>query len=98
MSAVTFVMDYIQIQFNCHHLNAYGWPVVWIDDQRYDYGKTGYRDAICSLISKNVTRFEEYLDVGLVFEFNDSYSLEIPTSDSTGNLIEDPEYYGPAHI
>lgn len=95
LSSVTFVMDYIQIHFNQHGFSAYAWPVVWADNQRHAYGEAGYRDAVCSLITKSVTRFEEYLDAGLVFEFGDGYSLEISTSDPTGELVEVAEYHGP---
>ncbi len=95
LSSITFVMDYLQIHFNQHRFNAYAWPVVWANNQRYAYGEAGYRDAICSLIAKSVTRFEEYLDAGLVFEFGDSYSLEIPISDPTGKMVEVAEYHRP---
>ncbi len=95
LSAVTFVMDYVQIQFDGHYFTNYAWPIVFVDRRRFIQSDSTYRNALCSLIAKRVSRFEEYLDAGLVFEFEDSSSLEMPTSTQDETLVEYINYNGP---
>ena len=77
LSAVTFVMDYLQIDFSGHTFNLYRWPTVSIAGRAMHRQSPGYRDALCSLIGKALLLVDEYLDAGLVFDFQDECSLEL---------------------
>ena len=96
--AIKFVLDYLQVQFDDHHFHCGVWPVVWTTDGQFRYGQPGYRDALCSMLSRPVTRFEEYLDVGFVFEFSESERIEMPLVDPSSEVIEALGYTGPNHV
>lgn len=55
LSAVTFVQDYVQLHFDGPGLTAITWPVVVVEGRRYERPDPGYRDALCSVISRRVT-------------------------------------------
>ncbi len=44
--------------------------------------------AFCSMLSRPVTRFDEYLDVGFVFEFSENERLEEALMDLAGDVKE----------
>ena len=45
------------------------WPTATIGDVNLAFGDPGYRDALCSLISREVTETEESSQAGLVIRF-----------------------------
>jgi len=95
LSSVTFVMDYVQLDFNGHGLNLYVWPVVVIGDRASRQQEIGYRDALCALIGKNVERVDEYFDVGLVVGFQGNSLLKVPLRvEEESALDELVEYRG----
>jgi hypothetical protein len=78
VSSVTFVMDYLQIGFNGHNLSLYVWPIVEDTRGRLTEGDEGYRNAVCSLIGKRVKAADEYLDAGIVVDFEEGHRLQVP--------------------
>lgn len=54
LSSVTFVMDYLQADFDGNRFTFYIWPVVTIENTEFKFGDTSYRDKLCSLIAKVV--------------------------------------------
>ncbi len=96
LSSVTFVMNYLQLGFNGRGLSVYVWPAVTIGTTTFRQQDNGYRDALCSLIGKQLQRVDEYLDAGLVLEFEGDSALRIPLGfDRHFPDPETVEYYGP---
>lgn len=87
VSAVTFVMDYLQVQLESGVLNFYNWPIVSIGEKTLRHGDVGYRDALCEFITKTIRAVDELLDEGLKLEFADS-SIAVP-------LRVDKDFPGP---
>ena len=54
LSAVAFVQDYVQLQFDGPLITLLEWPEVHINGLVVVSGKPGYRDALCTLIGKVV--------------------------------------------
>jgi hypothetical protein len=55
LSSVVFVQDYLQLDFDGSRLTFNIWPSVSTSTGDYSFSTPGYRDALCSLISKEVT-------------------------------------------
>lgn len=55
LGSVTFVQDYIQLDFGDARLTAYAWPSVEIGGVTFRFGDRGYRDALCAFIAHQVT-------------------------------------------
>ncbi len=70
LSSVTFVMDYVQVDFDGNGFTFYIWPVVTIDNIEYRFGEPFYRDKLCSLITKIVKHvvFVNNKGIGIDFE------------------------------
>lgn len=79
LESVVFVMDYVQLDFNGSRFSAYVWPTVTIGTTQRDFGDQGYRDALCTFITHEVTAAEERAGVGLVIQF------------ALGSIVTNPE-------
>jgi hypothetical protein len=55
LSAVTFVQDYLQLEFDGHRLTMNLWPSVRTDDGALAFGDPNYRNALCSSIGCTTT-------------------------------------------
>jgi len=74
LSAVNFVMDYLQLDFSGHGFTMNSWPTITIDNRTLAHADRGYKDALCSLIGETAMDVDEYWDTGLRLEFkNGSY-------------------------
>jgi hypothetical protein len=54
LSSVTFVQDYLQLNFDGPCLTAYTWPVVEIAGLCYHWGEQDYRNQLCERIARIV--------------------------------------------
>jgi hypothetical protein len=70
LGSVVFVMDYLQLDFGAARFSAYAWPTVTIGNVRREFGDSGYRDALCALITHEVISTEESSEAGLVIRFH----------------------------
>jgi len=77
LSSVIFVGDYVQFDFNGPRLSAFVWPQVDAAGQTSRFGDPGYRDALVSLISRDVTEVEDSPTHGLVLMFGGDAALMI---------------------
>ncbi|CAN5488360.1 hypothetical protein BH10ACI1_BH10ACI1_06890 [soil metagenome] len=71
LSAVVFVMDYLQLQFNGAILTVLNPISVKVNNKKYQLGDLAFRDSLCERIShivKNVLLSEDRLKI----DFNDS--------------------------
>ncbi len=55
LSSVTFVQDYLQLDFNGPLLTLFVWPEVFREEGSYAFGEPGYRDMLCGEIAQNVS-------------------------------------------
>jgi hypothetical protein len=54
LSAVTFVMEYVQLAFDGPTLNAYTWPTIQLRDRVVRRDDPAYRDELCGRIAATV--------------------------------------------
>src|SRR4051812_35531091 len=59
LSAVIFIQDYLQLDFDGKRLTVNVWPAVFLSGKEFQIGHVGYRDALCELISRQVTSTSE---------------------------------------
>jgi hypothetical protein len=86
LSSVTFVMDYLQLDFNCQSLSAYTLPSVRRGDKAFQPMSEGYRDVLCSLIGTTVdgidVREQDAIDIR--FREGSIVSISLRTEDAIG--------------
>jgi hypothetical protein len=39
LSSVTFVLDYLQVDFDGNQFTFYIWPTVFVDGEKYEFGE-----------------------------------------------------------
>jgi hypothetical protein len=69
LSSVTFVQDYLQLDFNGPGLTLFVWPEVFREEGSYAFGEPGYRDMLCAEIAQNVS--EATLGEAIEVQFED---------------------------
>lgn len=85
LSAVTFVMDYVQLIFEEPCLNVYVWPLIRVRDSVFSLTTPGYRDVLCGQISKTVIRAYEESKEKLLIEFENQVVIEISLREEDRN-------------
>lgn len=69
LTSVTFVADYLQLEFNGPRLTTYVWPVLQAFDKTKRLGDIGYRDVLCGFIGHEVTAVVDSRNEGVVIRF-----------------------------
>lgn len=84
--SVEFVMDYVNIHFEDSTLTAISLPKVHESGQRHVFGQAGYRDALCSFVSRTVVDVSDdgAEEIALVFGNGAKISISIRTEDRIG--------------
>jgi len=77
LSAVTFVQDYVQLHFDGPTITAITRPSVSEGPSTSEFGSQGYRDRLCGLIGKRVTRAYVRLGDRLQVDFGEQVSLVV---------------------
>jgi hypothetical protein len=77
LSSVTFVMDYLQLDFSGYGFTMNSWPTVTIDNRTLTHADRDYKDALCSLIGQTATEVDEYWDTGLRLEFKNGSHITL---------------------
>jgi hypothetical protein len=78
LSAVTFVQDYLQLHFDGPVLTLFVWPTIIADAGTFEQGTAGYKDQLCSMISRKVLRANAYNADRLQLEFVGGLSIIVP--------------------
>jgi hypothetical protein len=76
LSAVTFVMDYVQCDFDAAKLTAYTAPTVRAEGRTWSRTDAGWRDALCGRISV-VVRHVVCSDEQLCIDFEDNSEIAV---------------------
>lgn len=87
LAAVIFVRDYLQLQFDGGTVNLYLWPRIRRENMVLNHLSAGYSDTLISLINTPLSRVDDVLDLGLVFDFAGGSRLTVP--------LDDPDFSGP---
>lgn len=78
LSSVTFVMDYLQLDFSGYGFNMYSWPFVTVSGKTLSDKDPEYKNALCGFIGQVVEQVDEYLDKGLTLRFADEFCINLP--------------------
>jgi hypothetical protein len=87
LSAVVFVQDYLQLQFDGSVLTLLVWPIVATGATNKAFDSSGYRDLLCERIGRTVTDAQAVADHALSIALSDGSSI-------TASLAPD-SYRGP---
>jgi hypothetical protein len=77
LSAVTFVRDYLQLQFDGPFLNIFVWPRIMAPAASVSFDMPGYRDGLCAQIGKTVGGVAVETDVNFRLFFTDGSIIEV---------------------
>jgi hypothetical protein len=80
LSAVCFVMDYVEFHFNGPVVRSLSSPVVIEEREQRVFPDPGSRDALCGLIGRSVVEASDDPDQ-LLIRFAGDAELQIPKSD-----------------
>ena len=81
LSAVTFVQDYVQLHFDGPRLTVFSHAVVMLGDKTFQWGKPGFRDALCGSIAKQVTETQVAYGDNISIRFADGSTIKISLKD-----------------
>jgi hypothetical protein len=86
LSAVCFVMDYLQLQFEDNHLTVLTPLSVRVADGHIDFGDPEYRNVLCGRITRvvtDVTLAHEQLDIR--FDDGSAFIIALKVDGYAGN-------------
>jgi hypothetical protein len=93
--SIIFFMDYVQVDFNGPKINFYYRPLIYNGQKVFEFKDIRYHKEFCDFIGKKVNVIDEYLDLGLVIEFEDHCLINVPLKVGESYLIpEIAEYHG----
>ena len=86
LASVTFVQDYLQLDFNGPVLTLYIWPEVFRPEGSYGFGEPGYRDMLCDEISGTVSAasYEDAIALEIGFESGVIFRVSLRDADYLG--------------
>lgn len=94
LSSVTFVMDYLQMDFNGNQFSFYNWPVIHKGQKLIYETDTEYRNELYTLINRTIVTVDEYIDLGIAIEFEDNALLCMPLKvKNTYSIPEIAEFH-----
>jgi hypothetical protein len=79
LSAVSFVRDYVEFEFDGPVLRSLASPIVSVDGVRWEFPHPGSRDAMCELIGRAVVEAQD-LPERLLLGFAGDAIVEVPLS------------------
>ena len=80
LTAVSFVLDYINFQFEDAFLTALSLPQVTSDSITLSFGDEGYRDMLCKPIGHQVVAASQTQDDQIRIELDEGSIFSIPFS------------------
>ena len=87
LSAVTFVLDYLQVDFDGNQFTFYIWPTVFVEGEKYEFGEMFYRDKLCSLIAKVVLSATYFDKDALEINFGNSDMLRLSLDPTNPDIV-----------
>ncbi len=93
LTAVVFVMDYLELHFEDSRLTAYDLPSIRHAEEVFFPATPGYRDTLCALLGKRAIETAEVADESLMIRFEESSTLEISLRDADRDGPEAAMYW-----
>jgi hypothetical protein len=93
LSAVVFVQDYVQLQFDGSVLTAITCPTVSVREIRSEWGMPGYRDMLCERIGKIVRAVSVAEEQEILIEFDDASVISISLKPEDYRAAEAAIFY-----
>lgn len=91
LSAVVFVRDYLQLQFDGGVLSLYVWPSIELCEVRLTHGQPGYRDLLCDQIGKVVSDIRDNRE-GIALDFVGGSVVRALFRELDGHLPEAAQF------
>jgi hypothetical protein len=89
LTAIQFVMDYIQIFFNHKGFSCYIWPSLNVNNQLFEFGNIDYRNKLCGFIGKTVNEVYLIPEDLLIIEFEKGDRIEININPNNPEIISE---------
>jgi len=86
-------MDYLQLDFDGSGFTMFIWPDVVYAGAKIVFRETQYRNFLCSLIAKIVTRIEYTENALLRIVFDDKNSIDWPINPDNPDIIAEIGIY-----
>ena len=93
LSSVTFVLDYLQLDFDGNGFTMFIWPVIISENEKAVFGEGQYRNKLCALIAKVVTRIAYVEDVFLHIVFDEANQIKWPINPDNPDIIAEIGIY-----
>jgi hypothetical protein len=87
VSAVVFVMDYLQIQFDAAVMTFHVFPRISVDGDKYEKNDKCYRNKLCELIGRRLIRSVGDDNV-TELDFESGLTLTVIRSDIDNDMPE----------
>lgn len=87
LSSVTFVMDYLQLDFDGNRFTLNLWPTLNVANSNYEFNDAGYRDKLCQLITEIVKKIVLVEDDSLLIEFETGNSIFISLDPNNPEIV-----------
>ncbi len=86
LTAVTFVMDYVQFHFDDCDLTAFTLPCMQDSGRIWSPKTVGWRDSLCCRIGMAVCQFDLHSEneLGITFEDGSRLTVSLKPADYTG--------------
>jgi hypothetical protein len=94
LASVTFVQDYVQLNFDSSPLNLYVMPWVYLNHSGRLPGDEGYADKLVGQIGRILWDVDELLDYGLVLDWENGIRFAIPLDGTGLQGVEAAEFRG----
>ena len=93
LSSVTFVLDYLQLDFDDSGFTMFIWPVILSENKKAFYGEDQYRNRLCALIAKVVTRIDYVENIFLNIVFDETNQIQWPINPDNPDIIAEIGFY-----
>jgi hypothetical protein len=91
---VTFVRDYLQLNFDSRPFNLYVMPWVYRNSDVLVPGDVGYADALVQQVGHTLAEVDELLDYGLVLDWDNGIRFAVPLDGTGLEGVEAAEFTG----
>lgn len=88
LSAIVFVRDYLQIQFDMDIITLNTWPIIKINQINTRFEEDSYKNVLCEFISKKLEKVEYVQNKHLTMFFEQGLELNVDLKDNIYNLPE----------
>jgi hypothetical protein len=84
LTAITFVMDYVQMQFDDLVLSCFNLPIVEVQGKMFSVGHQDWRNELCGRIGRIVDRSAVNDDLVLTFDDASLVRISVRSKDYVG--------------